>query len=312
MTDLLSSADALLSRVGLRERPDLGATRVSGDDRVEWLNGQITNDVRAIAPGASVHALSVSVRGKIQSELWVAQASSDALLFISPRSAQAALLESFERYIIMEDVSVEPLPEWRVLTIEGPESERLQTSVALPEGVVSFAFAPLGLGGHAWVGPEAALAIVREQLVSQAIEVSPEAYELARVRRARPQFGIDFDEHQYPQEAGLKDSVSFQKGCYLGQEVVCTLESRGRLSRHLCALSADDGVRLERGAAISASGQDVGTITSAVWDPALGRSRALAYVKRAHASVGTHLLAGAHTLTIERLVGEHDGELPNT
>jgi tRNA-modifying protein YgfZ len=305
------SADTLLSRAALRDRPDLAVVRVTGEDRVSWLNGQITNDVRAIAPGASVHALAVNVRGKILSELWVTPSGRDnALLVISPRSAQAGMLESFEHFIIMEDVALEPLPELRVLSLEGPESASLLDGLALPDGVSGFAFAPLGMGGHAFIGDAAALQALRAQLLTKVAEIAPEAYELARLRRARPRFGVDFDEHQYPQEAGLKDSVSFNKGCYLGQEVVCTLESRGRLSRHLCALRGEGGAAVESGSLLTplTSADTIGTITSAVWDEALGASRALGYVKRLHAKVGEAVLAGTQRLTIDSLVGESHAE----
>jgi folate-binding protein YgfZ len=300
----MALADTLASHAVLRERPDLGVVRVTGEDRVTWLNGQVTNDVREIAPGASVHALSVNVRGKILSELWVTPGDrAESLWLIAPRTALASMLGSFEHFIIMEDVTLEPLDELGVLSLEGPASGALQAAITLPEGVTSFAFAPLGLGGRAWIGTEAGLQSVGAQLDVPAI--TPEAYELARLRRARPRFGIDFDEHQYPQEAGLKDSVSFNKGCYLGQEVVCTLESRGRLSRHLCALRGEDGAAVESGANLSVDGQTaIGTITSAVWDPQLGSSRALAYIKRTHAHVGAVVLAGTQRMTIESLVGE--------
>jgi tRNA-modifying protein YgfZ len=300
----MAEADVLISHAALRERPDLGVVRVTGDDRVSWLNGQVTNDVREIALGASVHALSVNVRGKILSELWVTPSErADALLLLVPRSAAANLLQSLEHFIIMEDVTLEPLNELSVLSLEGPASEALHAAITLPEGVTSFAFAPLGLEGRAWIGSEPALQRVREQL--KLTPITPEAYELARLRRACPRFGVDFDEHQYPQEAGLKGSVSFNKGCYLGQEVVCTLESRGRLSRHLCALRGEDGAAVESGASLTVDGQTaIGSITSAVWDPQLGSSRALGYVKHMHAHVGAVVLAGTQRLTIEGVVGE--------
>jgi folate-binding protein YgfZ len=310
------SAQAIVSSAAYRNRPDLGAVRVLGDDRVSWLNGQVTNDVRQIAPGASVHALAVNVRGKIISELWVIEREGE-LLVLSPLGTQDALLASFERFIIMEDVTLEPLPEARVLSLEGPRSDELRALVTHGGGVVGFAHDALGLGGYSWVGTESELKGIREQLASHVQEIEPQAYELARLRRAYPRFSVDFDEQHYPQEAGLKAHVSFSKGCYLGQEVVCTLESRGRLSKHLWAMRGAPGARLEpgvpltlpaeSGAATAPTGAEgVGSITSAVWDPALGASIALGYVRRTHAKVGAVLLAGTQPLTLEKLVGEGD------
>ena len=315
MTTPLDPTAALLQSAALREHPELRVVRVQGDDRVSWLNGQITNDVRSIAPGSSVHALAVTVRGKILSELWVT-AREDELWLLVPERAQAALLESFEHYIIMEDVTLAPWPEARVVSLEGPRSPALHTELAaLNElrGVVGFAFAPLGPGGipgYAWVGSDAELAPLRELLAPVVPTADEASFELARLRLGLPRFGVDYDEHQYPQEAGLKASVSFQKGCYLGQEVVCTLESRGRLSRHLCSLLEASGAEAHGGALqpgeplTSAAGDAVGSITSSAWDPELGKRRALGYVKRAYAQPGAALHAGARALTIEKLVGE--------
>jgi folate-binding protein YgfZ len=311
-----SSAQAIVSSAAYRNRPDLGAIRVLGDDRLSWLNGQITNDVRQIAPGGSVHALAVNVRGKIISELWVTERDSE-LLVLSPLSTQDALLASFERFIIMEDVTLEPLPEARVLSLEGPRSDELRALVTHGAGVVGFAHDALGIGGYSWVGTDDELQPIREQLASHAQEIEPQAYELVRLRLAYPRFSVDFDEHHYPQEAGLKAHVSFSKGCYLGQEVVCTLESRGRLSKHLWAMRGAPGARLEPGAtltllaesgaeAVPANAEAVGSITSAVWDPELGASIALGYVRRTHAKIGARLLAGTQQLTLERRVGETD------
>jgi folate-binding protein YgfZ len=135
---------------------------------------------------------------------------------------------------------------------------------------------------------------------------------------------LDFNDQNYPQEVGLKGLVSFKKGCYLGQEVVCTLENRGKLSRHLCALEAAPGVRLHdiglgagngaaertplHGPGAPPPAEPAGFITSAAWDPEAGFCRLLAYVRRAHAVPGTKLLVGAQTLTLVSVVGEADDQ----
>ena len=308
------TAQQLLENAAFRTRPDLGVVRVSGDDRSSWLNGQITNDVRNLSPGTGVHALAVNVRGKIISELWVTAHASE-LLIVVPSAAQSALLESFERYIIMEDVTLEPLAAVRVLSLEGPRSQVVQALINHGPEVIGFAHTALNFPAYAWLGPAPELEAIADQLLAHASAIEPESYELARLRRASPRFGIDFDEHHYPQEAGLKDQVSFNKGCYLGQEVVCTLESRGRLSRHLVSLRGAPGAVVEPGAQLALTansdakaGDDahetVGTVTSVAWDPALGTSLALGYVRRTHAAVGTVLLAGTQQLTIDKRVGE--------
>jgi folate-binding protein YgfZ len=129
---------------------------------------------------------------------------------------------------------------------------------------------------------------------------------------------VDFDDHNYPQEVGLKDLVSFKKGCYLGQEVVCTLENRGKLSRQLCLLESPqplaaniaavsgpvDSARPALFSSAQAEGEPVGAITSAVWDPEQQKSHVLALVRRAHALPGATLFSGTQALKLVRIVGE--------
>jgi len=310
-SELVAAAHALETRAAyVVAWPDYSVLRVRGEDRVSWLNGQLTNDVRQIPEGSSVHALAVNVRGKILAETWTTEdAANESLLLIVPSAIQATLLENMERYIIMEDVELSAAPQLRVLGLEGPLAQAAAAQLTAANAVQR-SWSPLGLGGAVWLGEDAALAAVTAQLAAdpQITAVSREAYELVRLRRAVPRYGVDYDEHQYPQEAGLKDLVSFKKGCYLGQEVVCTLENRGRLSRHLCSLRGTSPQPLAAGTSLhpqgsAASEEPVGTITSAVWDPERGVHHALGYVRRTHVSQGAVLLAGEHTLTLIDSVG---------
>jgi folate-binding protein YgfZ len=282
--------------------------RVQGDDRLSWLNGQVTNDLRALENAGSVHALAVHVRGKIMADLWVV-ATSDELLIVIPKSAKATLLESFERYIIMEDVTLVPWPGAQVLSVVGPEASQLTAAVSV-NAVTGYACDELGLGGYAFVGERAALEPIMASLAAAgAVSIDERGYELVRLRLGVPRFGHDFGERSYPQEAGLKQLVSFAKGCYLGQEVVCTLENRGKLTRRLAlfqgAAAADGGGVPPAGTYLkTASDETPGEVTSAVYDPDLAAVLALGYVKRAHAAPGTTLTAAGAHLTLQRVVGD--------
>jgi folate-binding protein YgfZ len=150
----------------------------------------------------------------------------------------------------------------------------------------------LGSSGRDIVAPAASQAKLRSELqprlvAARGLWVSEEGWELARLRAGIPRYGFDFDEHNYPQEAGLKErAVSFQKGCYLGQEVVCMIEFRGQMTRRLVQLDVDTRDPLAKGSAVAADGHDVGEVTSAQLDPETGRTLALAYVKRKLATPG--------------------------
>jgi folate-binding protein YgfZ len=311
---LIEHVHNLEERAAFRSCPELAVVYVRGDDRSTWLNGQLTNDIRELPRGQSVHALAVNVRGKIMAELFVADVG-EAFLLLVHKHAEAALLESFERYIIMEDVTLERAPELSVLHVEGV----FAASPELPATLTSFAYSPLGRPGRVFIGDQPTLTQLSTQLTATLPRVDETAYELVRLRRAVPRFGVDFDEHNYPQEVGLKALVSFQKGCYLGQEVVCTLENRGKLSRHLCVLEAADelstipaaesgsqtAARAQLYRSAEAQGTDAaGALTSAIWDPELRKSHVLGYVRRAHAVPGSTLFVGTQPLKLVRLVGE--------
>ena len=239
-----------------RRRPELAVLSVRGDDARTWLNGQITNDVRNTKPGDSVHALVLNVKGRILADAIVIDRGERGLAIIIPASEHAALREHLEKYVIMEDVELvlEPLDVFDVVgAFEGEH----------------FATAWRGEGSAIWIGQASTLDGI------EAIDAS--AAELARIRDGRPAFGVDFGGTTYPQEAGLESAISFQKGCYLGQEVVCMLENRGQLSRALTRLSTD--ALVAPGAKVTdVDGTDVGAVTSAIASPE--GALALAYVKR--------------------------------
>jgi folate-binding protein YgfZ len=292
-------AHALAHSAGLRARDDLVLVRVRGEDRVTWLNGQVTNDVRGAQSGSGVYALAVTVRGKIMADLWALDRGEE-LGILLPASAQAEVLASFERQIIMEDVELSAEPAVRVLSVQGPRAHELASEWEvhrcdeLGNGGV-FVLVPAG-DPDAWSRVVAGV----EQLGGTVVDEA--GFELARLRAGRARFGRDFSVQNYPQEAGLKGlAVSFNKGCYLGQEVVCTLENRGKLTRALVRLegSGATGAGISSGAELQdAQGQVIGHVTSAAFDAELGHALALGYAKSAHTAPDTLLRSGEAQLRV--------------
>lgn len=296
-------ATALAQTVGVRARDDLRVLRVQGDDQRSWLNGQVTADVRALRSGQAAYALAVNVKGRVLSDLWVL-CQDDQLIVLLPEPTLATVRESFERQIIMEDVELKADELARVLSAQGPKS--LEVSAAIAH---AFPCDELGHGGvfvlTAAAEREATLAtLIRaaEHVGGGAVDES--GFELARLRAGRPRLGMDFGERAYPQEAGLKGlAVSFNKGCYIGQEVVCTLEHRGRLMRRLVRLEAIDGA-IEVGDELrDAQGNVVGQITSTTFDPDLAHGLALGYAKLAHTEPGHALTSARASLVVRGLAG---------
>ena len=300
MTDPIEGARWLAESVGVRAMPELAAMRVSGEDARSWLQGQITNDISRTAAGGAVYALAVDVRGKILADLTVVDRGDDFLVLV-PADRRAALLEHFDGYIVMEEVDLEPIDDLTVLTAQGPAAD------AVTAGRPRHPSDRLGAGGFDVLAPSAEADATLAALIEAATEVGggevdQAAWELARLRRGVPRYGVDFGGAHYPQEAGLKERArSFLKGCYLGQEVVCMLENRGQLRRRLVRLEGD--ARPEIGAPIEVDGAAVGEITSALDDPAGGRVRALGYGKRAHAEPGAVVSTPVGPLTVVAPVG---------
>ncbi len=298
-------ADALASSVGVRRLDDVIVVSVSGDDRRAWLNGQITNDIRATQPGDAVYALVVTLKGKVVTDLFVLDRDDDLALIV-PRSAVDPLIAQLDKYIIMEDVELRRLDELAVLSAQGPAAHAAVVAASIA-GAQSYPCDRLGTGGYDLLVPRddadaAFAALSRAAEAAGGAAVDEGSWMLASLRRGLPRFGVDFGERQYPQEAGLRErAVSFSKGCYLGQEVVCTLESRGQLVRKLVLLDASDAPAA--GTLLTlADGAEVGTVTSAMRDPATGRGLALGYVKRAHAIAGTVVHAGGTEAAIARVL----------
>ena len=157
-----------------------------------------------------------------------------------------------------------------------------------------------GLGGAIVLAPAECERQVASALSGVALVGDGEGWEALRLRRAVPRFGVDFDDKTYPQEAALeKTAVSFDKGCYLGQEVVCMLEMRGHVKRKLVPIVVESTEAPGRGAEVlDDDGNVVGEVTSAVSSPTLGKAVGLAMVKRAQSEVGKALRVGGTLATV--------------
>jgi folate-binding protein YgfZ len=282
-----AQCNALREFAGARVLDHLGVLALRGRDRTSWLNGLITNDVRVLPPGRSVYAAIVGLKGKILSDVYV-HARSDEMLLVVARPQLTELLEHFDRYVVMEDVFLSAR-EATVVSLQGPRALDLAATLGehWPADRLGRGGADLVLGDE----DDATHTRLNEALTQGTLAaVSHEAWETARIEAGVPAFGVDFDGTNFVQEATITGrAVSFHKGCYLGQEVVCRLEMRGQVQKHLTALLLD-GDAPPRETPVLSEGRNVGHITSAAASAALpGRSVAFAMVRRAALEVGAAL-----------------------
>jgi folate-binding protein YgfZ len=288
------------------QHADLAVLVVTGKDRISWLNGLLTCDLAKRAPGGAVYGLVVERKGHVLSDVVVvvdeADEGHERVLLVVPIFAVESLRAHLEHYLVMEDAEVAPATGYEVWSVHGPRAEKA-LEAARAAGGIGGTLDRTGLGDAMIL---AAPDLTREvgAAIAGAATVGDEAgWEALRLERGVPRFGVDFDDKTYPQEAQLeKVAVSFDKGCYLGQEVVCMLELRGHVKRKLVPVVLDDGAPPPRGAPVTdETGAPVGEVTSAGTSPTLGKPVVMAMVKRAFAEAGKRLVvAGASGEVVER------------
>jgi folate-binding protein YgfZ len=276
----------------VQEASGLGTLLVTGSDRTSWLNGLVTCDLAPLSAGAGAYGIAVAKNGKILSEL-IILLDAERILLAAPSTELASLQEHFERHLIMEDANVAEAPDLAWLLLHGPRAGELVGPLR-DGGAVASAVDTTGLGGVAAALPPGELAAKRDALLEAAGEwaavVHPEAWESLRVELGVPRFGVDFTNDNYPQEAALERlAVSFEKGCYLGQETVFMLQMRGHVKKKLVQLAIEGDADVAPTTPIFADGTDVGAVTSRTRSPDGAATIALGYVKYKYIAEGTEL-----------------------
>ena len=272
--------ELLRERVGLVDRSYRGKLRLTGTEAVDYLHGQVTNDVEALEPGTGCYAALLTHKGQIVADMRILRGPDFVWIDAEPRSVPA-LVRNAEMYSIGRDVqTADVTAEYAILSLIGPDA-RGPLDAAPGEGEHSWVEGEHGMYVATDMGvdvicPAAEADGVRAALGVEA--VSEEAAECLRVESGRPRLGYEIAGGVIPQEAGLNErAVSFEKGCYVGQETVARLHYKGKPNRHL------RGIRLSEPAAtgdeVTAGERVVGRVGTAVVSPAHGPI-ALAILRR--------------------------------
>lgn len=315
MTVTASPYSAALESAAWRQRSARGVIRLGGPDRITWLQGLLTNDLRPLAGGGACYAAWLTPHGRMITDADVIELGDAAWLDV-PAPLASSIAGRLDSLIFAEDVRVEDASAAIVsFGVYGPEAARV-ASRALEAVVPQDAVAPYavrqiegGLGRAVVVGsdalgvpgvhvyvPAGAATTVVERLRGSFPELDETTATVLRVEAGRPEFLVDMGDDTIPLEAGLESrAISHTKGCYVGQEIIVRLRDRaqGRVARRLMGLLLEgDGVPAA-GEPLLVDGRTVGRITSAVRSPAAGRPIALGYVHRDHTTPGTALRVGA-------------------
>ena len=272
--------ELLTASAGLVERVGRGKLVLRGGEAPDFLQGQVTNDVEALAPGEGCYAALLNHKGKFRSDMRVLRGEDWIWLDTEP-VGHRPLAHTVQTYSLGRDVSWEDATEKRaILSLIGPAA-RERLDAAPPQREHSFTEGEHGVYVATDLGVDVICGAADADGVRQALgieDVPEEAAECVRIEAGRPRLGYDMDGDTIPQEAGVNErAVSFTKGCYVGQETVARLHYKGKANRHLRGLRLSEPV--ERGAEISFGERVVGRVGSTCVSPSFGPI-ALALVRR--------------------------------
>ncbi len=259
---------------------DFGTLAVRGRDRATWLQGLLTCDVVGLRAGEAAWGLALNKQGKVLADFLLG-ATPDALLLGLPRARATVLADHLEALLVMEDAElVDESSEHAWLEVVGPRAGDLARAASPPEGLVA-ALDRTGLGGAIVVTPARSVEASTGSLARKGAALAgPRDWEALRIERRLPRWGRDMDDSTLPHEARLeRAAVRWSKGCYLGQEVICMQEMRGKVRRRLELLRLEGGegsAPLELPADVTVSEDFVGRVTSAVWSTRAGGMLGLA------------------------------------
>ena len=315
---------ALLNGCGIYDLGFRAWISLTGGDRVRWLNGMVTNNIRDLAVAHGVYAFLLNPQGRILGDMFVYN-QGEALIVETDRSQVEKIVATFDHYIIMDDVEVTNISEKQTAVglmgprsravlnragIEVPNLEPLQTITpqcncdcgCVQCTVVHGEDAPEE-SYEVWLTPQDVYKTWQALIAAGAIPVGSEALEMQRIVAGIPLYGVDIRERDLPQETEQMRALNFHKGCYVGQEIVERIRSRGNVHRKFTGFQLEGAATIAAGEKIVSGEKEVGEITSvAVLDAASGpRTVALGYIRREVGVPGREVTIGTVKATVVSL-----------
>ena len=289
---------ALLHKAAISPLNETGWIRATGEDRVRWLNGMVTNSIQDLKPGKGSYNFVLSVQGRIQGDAYIF-ATPDALLIETAAAQLPGLMALLDRFIIMDDVELADVSTARSgLSIAGPEAVSLLAKLGLTVEhlapldlqptqwnstpiTIIHAHSPLISRFELWADAATIAALSQALLAAGAINADPESLEYLRILDGTPLYGKDIRDRELPQETAQTRALHFSKGCYLGQEIVERIRSRGNVHRTFSAFRLE-GDLPPAGSTLEAEGKQIGELTSVAAIPLQGNpiQLALGYIRR--------------------------------
>lgn len=313
--DTLAEHAALRETAGVIDLSFHSRICLTGADRVRFLHGQVTNDIKRLRVGEGCYAALVTAKGKMESDLNIYCLQDELLLDFEPGLTEK-VSQRLEKYIVADDVQVVGVaPHYGLLSVQGPKAEAavralqifsetpatLFQSVKVSDAMLGEIYlvnqSRVGLAGFDLFVPLNSLSAVADKLIAAAKSIGGravgwDAFEIARVEAGIPRFGLDMDETNIPIECGIEArAVNYNKGCYIGQEVINRIHSIGHVNKELRGLRIEGDFKGApvKGDKLFHQGKEVGYVTSAVKSSSGKTWITLSYLRREHNQIGTEL-----------------------
>jgi folate-binding protein YgfZ len=322
-TDPQQEHAALLNACGVYDLGFRTRLALTGGDRVRWMNGMVTNNIRDLAAGHGVYAFLLNPQGRILGDM-VVYNQGEALVVETDRSQVEKIVATFDHYIIMDDVNVENLGEkWTALGLSGPNSRALLNAAGIntpempletmtPQCVCDCDCVECKVvrgedsqyeSYEVWLAPKDVYKTWQALINAGATPVGSEALEIQRIVAGIPLYGVDIRERDLPQETEQMRALNFNKGCYVGQEIVERIRSRGNVHRKFTGFLVEGATAIAAGEKIIAVEKEAGEVTSvAVLNtPAGERTLALGYIRREIGVPGREVMLGKAKATVTQL-----------
>ena len=269
---------SLTESAGLLDLSSRSRLCLLGADRVNFLHGQVTNDINGLAKNSGCYAALVNAKGKMESDMFVYRLEDELLLDFEPNLTEP-VQSRLEKFIITEDVEViNVAPHFGLLSIQGPEAIEVLAALKLPVPQENYTLAKtedeiyminqprLGTIGFDLFMPVDSLGELKSRLTEYVPLCGEAAFDHARILGTIPRFGQDITESNLAPEGGIEPrAISYAKGCYIGQEIIARIRTYGKVNRILRGLSLD-GVAVE-GDEIFSGDKKVGVLSSVTTEP---------------------------------------------
>ena len=323
-SDVREEFSALTNACGVFDLGFRARISLKGGDRVRWMNGMVTNNIRDLAAGRGVYAFLLNPQGRILGDMNIYNLG-ETLEVETDRSQLEKILATFDHYIIMDDVEVANISEeWTALGIAGPKSravlkaagigvpelQPMQIHVAQCQCECDCFECTVARGEderhesyEIWLAPKDVLKTWQALIAAGATPVGSEALERLRITDGIPLYGVDIRERDLPQETQQARALNFNKGCYVGQEIVERIRSRGNVHRKFTGFLIEGAGTVAAGDKIFSAEKEVGEITSlgVVQTPSGERNAALGYIRREVGMPGREVTIGAVKAIVSQL-----------